>query len=222
MSVILGDTVIEPIVASWESAIDCHIRDFLSNRDNVWKVVGLDIERTFLEDSHETEDRREGSRWSNKNMNERNVAVADSEMKSRVAILQLCDGVTCLIIQLPGLNFMPNSLLNFLQLPDFTFVGIGIKDTVAKLEREHGLGCKNAVELGQLAAGVMQMPHLAACGLDVLANMVEPLRLEKPTSVVFSDWGKQILNKKQIKFAAANVFAYFKIGTKLVSGQISN
>ncbi|KAK9035629.1 hypothetical protein V6N11_077663 [Hibiscus sabdariffa] len=93
---------------------------------------------------------------------------------------------------------------------------------VVKLEREYGLGCKNAVELGQLAAGVMQMPNLAACGLDVLANMVEPLRLEKPTSVVFSDWGNQDLNKKQIKFAASNVFAYFKIGTKLVSGQISN
>ncbi|KAK8693759.1 hypothetical protein V6N13_071329 [Hibiscus sabdariffa] len=99
MSVILGDTVIKPIVASWESTIDCHVRDFLCNRDNVWKVIGLDIERTFVE---------------------------DSEMKSRVAILQLCDGVTCLIIQLPGLDFMPNSLLNFLQLPDFTFVGIGL------------------------------------------------------------------------------------------------
>ncbi|XVF72770.1 hypothetical protein PTKIN_Ptkin12aG0147400 [Pterospermum kingtungense] len=113
---------------------------------------------------------------------------------------------------MPGLDSIPKSLLNFV------FVGIGIKQTVARLEREYGLSCKNVVELGELAASVMQMPQLAACGVDFLALMVDSVKLDKPTSVVFSDWGKDNLNKKQIKFAAANVFAYFKIGSKLLSG----
>ncbi|KAK8588184.1 hypothetical protein V6N13_087130 [Hibiscus sabdariffa] len=69
-----------------------------------------------------------------------------------------------------------------------------------------------------LAAIFVQKPNLAACGVNVLAHMIEPLELNKPNSVVFSDWAQQNLNKKQIKFAAANAYALFKIGTKLFSG----
>ncbi|KAE8722836.1 Detected protein of unknown function [Hibiscus syriacus] len=184
-------------VTSCESDVDRHIQNFLSDRNNSWKVIGLDIERTFVQDSHETEE--------------------NSKKKSRVAILELCDGFTCLVIQLPYLDFIPNSLLNFLQLPDFTFVGIGIKETVAKLEEEYGLGCKNAVELGQLAASVMRNPNLAACGVGALANVIIPLQLSKHTSVVFSDWGRKNLNKDQLKVATANAYAFFKIGAELLS-----
>ncbi|EOX95324.1 hypothetical protein QUC31_004972 [Theobroma cacao] len=174
----------------------------------------------MIEDSEETEDYHVGSHRGRKS--ERRVTDLDakrtvkevSDMKSRVAILQLCGGVTCLVIQLPSLDSMPISL-NFLQLPDLAFVGIGIKETLAKLEKEYGLGCNNAVELGPLAAGVMQMPYLAACGVDFLGHMVDSLKL---TGVVFSDWGKMRLNKKPIKYAAANPLAYFKIGSKLLSG----
>ncbi|XVE77527.1 hypothetical protein DITRI_Ditri13aG0070300 [Diplodiscus trichospermus] len=217
---------------TWDSdVVDSRIRNLLSNRNNVRKVIGLDVERSIVEDS-ETEDCHLGSYWSYRKKNESRVTnvepkrtvnedpteTKDSKMKSRVAILQLCDGDTCLIIQLLFLDSIPKSLLNFPQLPDFTFLGIGIKETLAKLEKEYGLGCKNAMELGQLAASVMQMPHMVGCGLDFLALMVDSLKLDKPTSVVFSDWGKERLNKKQIKFAAANAFAYFKIGNKLLCG----
>ncbi|XVF22053.1 hypothetical protein REPUB_Repub12eG0141000 [Reevesia pubescens] len=229
MSVNLGDTTIQTKVTSLESDVDRHIKNFLSNNDNVRKVIGLDIELTVVEDPEETEDYPKRSNWSYRKKSERKFTKIDAnedsketkdpEMKSGVAILQLCDGATCLIVQLRFLDSIPNSLLNFLQLPDFAFVGIGIKATVAKLEKEYGLGCKNAVELGQLAASVMQMPHLAACGMDFLVLMVDnSLNLDKPTSAVFSDWGKDPLNKKQIKFAVANAFAYFKIGVKLLSG----
>ncbi|XWS36082.1 hypothetical protein CRYUN_Cryun20dG0053400 [Craigia yunnanensis] len=172
MSFNLGEATIETNT-SWDSDVDCHIRNFLSHRNNVRKVIGLDVERTIFE-----EDCSIGSDWSYRKKSERKVTdvdpkravnedseeTKDSKMKSRVAILQLCDGDTCLIIQLPFLVSIPKSLHNFLQLPDFAFVGIGINETLAYLEKEYGLGCKNAVELGQLAASVMAMPHLAACG----------------------------------------------------------
>ncbi|VYS69686.1 unnamed protein product [Arabidopsis thaliana] len=43
---------------------------------------------------------------------------------------------------------LPLSLFNFLNLPEFTFVGIGINKTMMRLEREFGLTCKNVVEIG--------------------------------------------------------------------------
>ncbi|KAM7501147.1 hypothetical protein LguiB_000051 [Lonicera macranthoides] len=62
----------------------------------------------------------------------------------------------CLILQLSHLDSIPWSLLNFLNLPNFTFAGIGIKESMVKLERDYGIGCKNAVELGALAADLDQ------------------------------------------------------------------
>ncbi|OMO82159.1 hypothetical protein COLO4_23200 [Corchorus olitorius] len=219
-SVNLDDAEISAIVTSRKSVVDCHIQNFLSNRNNVRKVIGLDVELTMIEDdSEETEDWHRGKNSKRAvNQHTEETKEEDSKMKSQVAILQLCDGDESLIVQLALLDSMPNSLLNFLQIPDFSFVGVGIKDCVAKLERDYGLGCKNAVDLGKLAASVMQMPHLAACGLDLLGHTIAPMKLDKPSSVVFSDWGKVTLNKKQIKFAATNCFAYFKIGNKLLWG----
>lgn len=185
MSVYLGETEVKAIVTSFESEVDSYIRRFLSNTDNIRKVIGLDVELSVLDESEATEDCSKGSYWSYGRKYDRKSTdpdekravnskqAEDAKMKSRVAILQLCDGVSCLIIQLPFLDSIPKSLLNFLQLPDFVFVGIGIKGSVAELEKEHGIGCKNAVELVQLAASVMQMPHLAACGVDFLAHVVD-------------------------------------------------
>ncbi|GLU16728.1 hypothetical protein SLE2022_331440 [Rubroshorea leprosula] len=188
----LGDDHVRTTVTQSETDVDRHIRDFLSNRRNDKKVIGLDVELTLNEER-------------------------SSISKSDVAILQLYDGDKCLIIQLPFFDSVPNSLFNFLQLPDFTFVGIGIKGSLTKLEKEYGLGCKNAVDLKQFAAEVMRKPQLGLCGVNELALMVGSLKLEKPTSVVFSDWGGEVLNKKQIKFAASNVYAYFKIANKLLN-----
>ncbi|GKV40538.1 hypothetical protein SLEP1_g48169 [Rubroshorea leprosula] len=158
--VTLGDDHVRTTVTQSETDVDRHIRDFLSNRRNDKKVIGLDVELT---------------------LNEERSSTSKSD------------------------------------LPDFTFVGIGIKGSLTKLEKEYGLGCKNAVDLKQFAAEVMRKPQLGLCGVDELALMVGSLKLEKPTSVVFSDWGGEVLNKKQIKLAASNVYAYFKIANKLLN-----
>ncbi|KAF3574472.1 hypothetical protein F2Q69_00062461 [Brassica cretica] len=69
---------------------------------------------------------------------------------TKTVLLQLCDGDHCLIVQLHPYDYveLPLSLFNFLNLPDFTFVGIGIKKSLMMLESEFGLTCKNAVDIG--------------------------------------------------------------------------
>ncbi|MCI72483.1 polynucleotidyl ribonuclease H-like superfamily protein, partial [Trifolium medium] len=79
------------------------------------------------------------------------------------------------------------------------FVGIGIEDNLAFLEKEHGIGFRSAVELGPLAATLMKMPHLSYCGVDELAIEVCKLGLRKyrPSSLAFS-WGDYYLDEELV------------------------
>ncbi|KAJ1394948.1 Ribonuclease H-like superfamily [Sesbania bispinosa] len=139
------------------------------------------------------------------------------------ATLHLCDGRSCLIIQLRHLDSIPISLLNFLRLPDYTFVGVGIKKNLAKLEKRYWIGCKNAAELGPLAAQVKKRPLLSVSGVDELVSSVVGrsfnLGSYRPSSdVVFKDWGQHDLNENQAKFATVNVYSYYMIGRELFRG----
>lgn len=105
------------------------------------------------------------------------------------------------------------SLFNFLNLPDFTFVGIGINKTLMKLESEFGLTCKNAVEIGPSTWNLLA--NKTADEKDIFGSIVS---IEKPTSAVFEDWDKFVLNKNQIKLASSNAYLAFGIGNILLDG----
>ncbi|KAL8142645.1 hypothetical protein V2J09_015677 [Rumex salicifolius] len=117
---------------------------------------------------------------------------------SKVAVLKLCAGRRCLVIQLLHFKSIPSSLACFLDLPDLSFVGVGINRCLAALERDYGLGCRNAVDLGQLVAKVRDKPYLTAFGLVDLANEVGLLNVSvKPPSVALSNWGTSSLTSDQ-------------------------
>jgi hypothetical protein len=136
------------------------------------------------------------------------------------ANFQLCDENSCLIIYTRPNSKVPLSLLNFLRQPNYTFVGCGIKDNFANLEKHfHGIGlCKNAVELGTLAATIMDEPHLRFCGVDELAFLVNELdlRKERPLNMTY-DWGRYPYSEKLAKLATINVYSYHKIGSTLLA-----
>lgn len=129
----------------------------------------------------------------------------------------ICDGVSCLIIELS--RYIPGSLVNFLHRPNYTFVGFGIKENVAKLEKKYGFGCRNAVELGPLAATVLKKPLLSYCGVDELASVVcqLDLRNHRPLSTTFYDLDTFALSKSLAKLATINSYSYFKIGSTLLA-----
>jgi hypothetical protein len=199
----LSGVQIKTRATSDEKEIEKHLSSFLHPSNNHrTKVIGFDAE-WLLFDATEPE----------------------SVTKSKCATIQLCDGHTCLIIQLNHFNSFESwyydsvhkSLLNFLRLPNFTFVGVGIKENLAKLEKQYGFGCRNAVELGPLAASVMNSPRLSLCGVDELAYVVCKLDLRnyRPLTTAF-DWGWYPLSKELAKLATLNVYSYYKIGSKLL------
>ncbi|PQQ02590.1 uncharacterized protein Pyn_40497 [Prunus yedoensis var. nudiflora] len=100
----------------------------------------------------------------------------------KAATLQICSGSRCIIIQLNKTranNSVPQSLINFLAAPLFCFVGVGIFQSLALLKREHGIECRNVVDLR------LMLNMAVARG----AVELEP----KPLSVVTGDWVLRIL-----------------------------
>ncbi|GAU36400.1 hypothetical protein TSUD_38670 [Trifolium subterraneum] len=179
--------------------IDDHISSFLHHTDDYGtKVIGFEVE------------------WP-VNHNDKHCGMF------KCAILQFCYGNSCLIIRLGDLSIYkaPDSLHNFLRMPKFTFVGFGIKDNLAYLEKYHGIGCRNAVELGPLAASLLKVPRLSYCGVDELAFVVCKLDLRKyrPLSLDFN-WGVCLYEERLVKLATVNVYSYYKIGNALLGSNI--
>jgi hypothetical protein len=128
-------------------------------------------------------------------------------------------GKSCLIIQLSCFGrVIPESLVNFLRLSNYTFVGFGIKDNVAKLEKYYGFGCRNVVELAPLAASILKKPRLSYCGVDEVHRVLWywDLRKSRPLNVT-CEWGVIELSKELAKLATINVYSYYRIGSRLIS-----
>ncbi|XP_027189993.1 uncharacterized protein [Cicer arietinum] len=187
---------------SKKKVVDDHISSFIRtlNKKRV-KVIGFDIQ--FVP----TTNRVNGT------------------FDLQCAVLHLCDGFSCLIIHLTCRELFWESksfpsLVNFLSSPDYTFVGVGIKDNLPKLKKYYGFGCRNAVELGPLAANFMKMPRLEFCGVDELAFVVNKLDLKKhrPLNMDFY-WGFDSHNTELVKFVTVNVYSFYKIGSTLLGSE---
>ncbi|MCL7025908.1 hypothetical protein MKW94_025039 [Papaver nudicaule] len=135
---------------------------------------------------------------------------------SKAATLQLCHATRCIIIQLLHLDFIPNSLRNLLSDRSVTFVGVGITQDIARLDRDYGLKVWSGNELGPLADRVYGTQQFGGAGLVSLMHQIVGVRIEKSEYVTRSDWSVIILNFEQINYATIDAYASFAIGSKLL------
>ncbi|KAJ8429485.1 hypothetical protein Cgig2_020541 [Carnegiea gigantea] len=77
----------------------------------------------------------------------------------RASTLKLCFKNTCLIIQLLHIKSASAliSVSKFLQLIELSFVGVGSKHSLNALERDYEITCRNAMDLGELGAALLDM-----------------------------------------------------------------
>ncbi|CAA2971155.1 Werner Syndrome-like exonuclease [Olea europaea var. sylvestris] len=133
-----------------------------------------------------------------------------------VATLQLCVDRRCLIYQLIHSPSVPPSLIDFLSNQNYTFVGIGIKADLEKLEEDYGFGFNaNNVDLRKLAADTYQMKELNNAGLKNLAKVVLGKEVNKPSRVTMSRWDYRWLKPDQVQYACVDAFVSFEIGRVL-------
>ncbi|XP_073313520.1 3'-5' exonuclease-like [Primulina huaijiensis] len=130
-----------------------------------------------------------------------------------VATLQLCVGRRCLVYQLIHSPGVPSSLTGFLSNPNYTFVGIGIKADLEKLEEDYEFGYSaNSVDLRDLAANAYGRSELRNSGVKTLAEIVLEKEVKKPKSVTMSRWDNPWLTPAQVQYACVDAFVCFEIG----------
>ncbi|XP_052180856.1 3'-5' exonuclease-like isoform X2 [Diospyros lotus] len=131
------------------------------------------------------------------------------------ATLQLCVGHRCLIFQLIHAPYMPQSLIDFLGNPVYTFVGVGIDGDVEKLTEEYGLSVATTLDLRRLAAEECGMRELRNAGLKTFAMQVLGKEIEKPRRITLSRWDSEWLSAGQVQYACIDAFLSFEIGRVL-------
>jgi len=131
------------------------------------------------------------------------------------ATLQLCVGKRCLIFQLLYAPAIPQTLIDFLGNPNYTFVGVGIAEDVEKLIGDHDLVVPNAVDLRFLAADAYGLPELRNAGLKGLSRRLLGKEVEKPRRITMSRWDNEWLTADQVQYACLDAFLSFEIGRSL-------
>uniref|UniRef100_A0A0E0JIE7 3'-5' exonuclease domain-containing protein n=1 Tax=Oryza punctata TaxID=4537 RepID=A0A0E0JIE7_ORYPU len=137
-----------------------------------------------------------------------------SRGRGPVAVLQICVGHRCLIVQILHADYVPDLLRDFLADGRFGFAGVGIDDDVFKLKVHYGLKVENAADLRDVAAEKLGKPALRRTGLQGLVWEVMGVWMEKPYDVRVSDWDSRQLTPEQVMYACADAFASFEIGRR--------
>ncbi|KAJ9543774.1 hypothetical protein OSB04_023481 [Centaurea solstitialis] len=181
------------IVTSWIYETDRQI-DQGQRLHRLPPVIGLDVEWTppFLTGGHGGE--------------------------NAVAIIQLCFSDQCLIFQILQADYIPDSLIDFLNNPNYTFAGVGIQADVDKLMRHYGIEVEaNVADLGWLAAEVYGNESMRRSGLKALTMVVLRKEVEKPQNVTLSRWHSRWLSPEQVEYASIDAFLSFEIARVLIS-----
>ncbi|KAH6779559.1 hypothetical protein C2S52_010796 [Perilla frutescens var. hirtella] len=132
-----------------------------------------------------------------------------------VATLQLSVGKSCLIYQILRATVIPQALRDFLVNPDFTFVGVGIKNDVQKLWNDWRLEVGNTKDLRSWAAKELGKKQLRGAGLKLLVKEVIGEEMDKPKNVTCSRWDSRVLTLKQVVYACLDAYLSFEIGRRL-------
>ncbi|CAI9774269.1 unnamed protein product [Fraxinus pennsylvanica] len=137
-------------------------------------------------------------------------------VSNKTATLQLCVNEKCLILQLFYMDYIPQSIKNFLSDPNNTFVGVEVGDDVLKLNNEYGLTCTTTADIQALAMEIWPVRFYKKPGLKKLADVVVELPMAKPIHVCRSDWEARVLSIQQIEYACIDAYASYRIGHKLL------
>lgn len=134
------------------------------------------------------------------------LVIESQQVENRISILQLCVGTRCLIFQIIHSPYIPQSLIDFLNNPNYTFTCDNIHEHVEKLVHEYGLSLGvNVAELGSLAATIYG-DRMKELGLKELAKVV----LDK-------DPEKARLCPEQVEYSTIDGFLSFEIGRVLIT-----
>jgi hypothetical protein len=123
------------------------------------------------------------------------------------------------VLQLLYLRHLPEILREFLRDPRVQLVGVGVVEAAARLAADHGLVCAAPMELAGPCDAYLGLVGRDKLGLKEYAKKVLDLNMEKPESVVMSDWEKYDLSMCQIGYACVDAYVSYRLGEKVLLGR---
>uniref|UniRef100_A0A803M7G3 3'-5' exonuclease domain-containing protein n=1 Tax=Chenopodium quinoa TaxID=63459 RepID=A0A803M7G3_CHEQI len=193
--------------------LDQSLRELLwltTQHEGLKRIIGLDIEKHYKPTSSTSSSSRPGG-------------------TEKVATLMLCCGNSCLIIQLLHMDSLYATcyISEFLQLQELTFVGVRIQHCLEALERDYGIKCRNALDLGQLPRILGSNDKcLEGYTLIDLASKVAKMHNFLDLKVArricngadLCDWGVTTLSLRQIEAATLRAYLCFYASNYLYDG----
>jgi len=120
---------------------------------------------------------------------------------SPVSLLQLSTiSGLCVLVRLCIMDNIPSSLKEILAKEDIYKVGVAVIDDKSKLLQHYALDVNGCVDIRHLV--VQYSYHEGKLGLESLASLVLGVKLDKDWRLRASDWEAEILNHRQIDYAA--------------------
>ncbi|KAL2628688.1 hypothetical protein R1flu_013374 [Riccia fluitans] len=132
---------------------------------------------------------------------------------NRVALLQISSPTDCLLVQLLYLDYIPDSLRDFLKSGANSFGGVGITEDGMKLIRDYELICSGLVELQPYAGNV----STRRISLRNLVQVVFNVTLKKNKKITMSNWAQQRLSPQQVEYACTDAWISYSLYAELKS-----
>lgn len=129
--------------------------------------------------------------------------------RNPVSVVQLATATHACVVQAPLIRHLGGVLSD----PAVLKAGVGILEDARKLQRDHGVALRGAVDVGVAAA--RQAGASQPVGLKRLCKELLGVELAKPRRVVMSDWQAAKLTPAQVRYAALDAIygrrAYAKL-----------
>ncbi|GJM95521.1 hypothetical protein PR202_ga12265 [Eleusine coracana subsp. coracana] len=141
-----------------------------------------------------------------------------SKHPGRVAVLLLCSGGSCLVLQLLYARRVPECLRRLLLDPAVRLVGVG--EAAARLAADHGIACAAAVDLEGPCREYLGRAGGKGEGED--QDQDKPmmgLKGERPANIVDSDWEKRELDVAQVRFACFDAYVAYRLAERVLAGR---
>ncbi|KQK23303.1 Werner Syndrome-like exonuclease [Brachypodium distachyon] len=137
---------------------------------------------------------------------------------SKVAILQLCVGTSCLILQMFYVDRVPAGIRSFLGDPTVRCVGIGVGEDCGKLAVDYGIVCAAPVDLEDRCNQHLGIRSLFRnrLGLKGYTREILGLTMAKPRHVTMSNWETRDLSVAQVVYACIDAYVSYKLGERLL------
>ncbi|KAI9270703.1 ribonuclease H-like domain-containing protein [Phascolomyces articulosus] len=133
----------------------------------------------------------------------------------KVGLIQICSSDSILLFQTARLHVLPTELVRFLKNPNLFKSGVNIRGDGLKLQRDFNVVTNGLVELERMTRHIdsplLMQTHKRS--LSALTSLFLEKNMPKSKSVRLSNWARVHLTAQQIRYAACDAYASYRLCT---------